>query len=197
MMKKITAVLSVIFMCILLVACGTTGAAVNNTNTHAISDTLNSKKVLIAYFSRTGTTENIAELIRQKTSGDIFKIETVNAYSSSYKETTEVAKKEKDNNIHPDIKMPVPDIKNYDVIFIGYPIWWHDAPMAIYTFMEKYDFSGKIIIPFCTSGGSDIEESMPGIISAAVQEKFFQDLLQTDLLMLRSGLKRSASKSFS
>lgn len=173
MMKKITAVLSVIFMCILLAACGTTGAAVNNTNTHAIPDTLNSKKVLIAYFSRTGTTENIAELIRQKTSGDIFKIEAVNAYPSSYKETTEVAKKEKDNNIHPDIKMPVPDIKNYDVIFIGYPIWWHDAPMAIYTFMEKYDFSGKIIIPFCTSGGSDIEESMPGIISAAGSGKVF------------------------
>ncbi len=121
------------------------------------------KKILIAYFSHSGHTERIARQIQAQTGGDIFHIETVRAYPEEYHACTEAAKAEKENNARPELKRAVENMATYDVIFIGYPIWWHTAPMAVYSFLESYDLSGKTVIPFCTSGGSDLDESMPAI----------------------------------
>lgn len=135
-----------------------------NTNTNPSTE--KSNKILIAYFSRAdenynvgnvevGNTEIMAGFIKDYfgDKADTFKIDPVKAYPTNYKECTEVATEELNSNARPEFKGNV-DISNYDTIFIGYPIWWGDVPMIINTFLEKYDFSGKTIIPFNTHEGS-------------------------------------------
>lgn len=112
------------------------------------------QKILIAYFSHTQTTEKVALEIRKKTGGDLFKIETVQAYPTVHKETTAFAEKERDTDARPALKGTVENMDSYDVIFLGYPIWWYTLPMPLYTFLESYDLSDKTIIPFVTHGGS-------------------------------------------
>ena len=121
-------------------------------------------KILVAYFSHAGenyqvgviekgNTHIVADMIAEATGADEFEIKTVNPYPATYKECTDVAKKELEDNIRPELAGKIENIDKYDTIFLGYPIWWSDMPMAVYTFMESYDFSGKTIIPFCTSAG--------------------------------------------
>ncbi len=121
------------------------------------------KKILVVYFSHTGNTEKVAQLIQSKTGADIFKIETATPYPSVYRETTELAKQEKADNARPALKNKVENMAQYDVVFVGYPIWWYTAPMAVATFADSYNFSGKTVITFCTSGGSPISDSTPDI----------------------------------
>ena len=130
-------------------------------------------KSLVAYFSRKGNnyvggrivnlpignTEVIAKKIQELTNSNVFKIETVRSYPEDYTETTEVAKEEKQKKNRPELIAKVDDMASYDVIFIGYPNWWGTIPMAVFTFLEAYDFSGKTIIPFCTHEGSGIGSS--------------------------------------
>lgn len=124
-------------------------------------------KILIAYFSHTGTTEDAAREIQKVTGGDLFEIRTVNAYPDTYQATVDMARRELDSNARPALAAEVESMADYDTILVGYPIWWHTTPMAVNTFLESYDLSGKTILPFCTSGGSGIEESMPAIRSSA------------------------------
>lgn len=124
-------------------------------------------RILIAYFSKTGTTREAAEKIQAVAGGDLFEIRTAEAYPSSYQDTVDQARRELDQNARPALASRVENISDYDIILVGYPIWWHTAPMAVNTFLESYDLSGKTIIPFCTSGGSGIEESMAGVRASA------------------------------
>lgn len=121
-------------------------------------------KVLVAYFSRTGdnyqvgyiekgNTHIMADMIAETTGADTFEIKTVKSYPEDYRECTEVAAKEREDNARPEISGKVPNWQDYDTVFLGYPIWWSDMPMAVYTFMESYDWTGKTVIPFCTSAG--------------------------------------------
>ncbi len=121
------------------------------------------KKILIAYFSWSGNTREIAGRIRERIGGDLFEIKTVNAYPTEYRACTDVAKKEQNENARPALSTKVENMDDYDVIFIGYPIWWGTAPMALFTFVEQYDFSGKTMIPFCTHGGSGLSRSASDI----------------------------------
>ena len=128
----------------------------------------NNKKILIAFFSRAdenynvgtvsvGNTEIMARYIKEYLGdrADGFKIDPVVSYPANYKECTEVATKEKNSNARPEFKnAEVLDLSKYDTILLGYPIWWGDVPMIINTFLEKYNFSGKTIIPFNTHEGS-------------------------------------------
>ena len=120
----------------------------------------NGKKVLVAYFSWGGNTREVAKLIHAKTGGDLFEIKKEEPYPKEYKPTTEVAKAEREQNRRPKLVGPLPDLKQYDVILVGYPIWWYLEPMPVKTFVEAQDLSGKIILPFATSGGSGIEGSV-------------------------------------
>ena len=125
------------------------------------------KKVLVAYFSRTGeqysvgniskgNTAIIGEMIASKTGADTFEIKVAkDNYPKGYRALTEYAQTEKRNNERPAIAGKV-NIADYDVIFIGYPNWWGDMPMPVYTFLESYDFTGKTVIPFCTHEGSGL-----------------------------------------
>lgn len=117
------------------------------------------RNVLVVYFSHTNTTERAADLIHQQTGGTLFEIHPAEAYPSSYAATTERAQREIRAGALPAMTGDVENLAQYDVVFIGYPIWWGQAPKIIYTFMESYDFSGKTIVPFCTSGSSGIGSS--------------------------------------
>lgn len=125
---------------------------------------METKKVLVVYFSRTGenygvgnikegNTKIVAEMIATQTKGDLFEIVPEKAYPEGYDACTEVAKAEKSGNVRPAIKGDK-HVEDYDVIFIGYPIWWGDAPMPVYTFIDKHQWQGKTVIPFCTHEGS-------------------------------------------
>lgn len=102
-----------------------------------------------------GNTAIIAEKIAQKTNGNLFEIKVANDnYPQGYAEATKYAKLEMHRNARPAILGKVNNFSEYDPIFIGFPVWWSDKPMPVYTFIESYDFSGKTIIPFCTHEGS-------------------------------------------
>ena len=125
-------------------------------------------KILIAYYSRKGqnyvngsiknlakgNTERVAEFIQQTVGGDLFEIQTVKEYAVDYTQCTEEAKEELRAKARPELKEYPDSLDSYDTIFLGYPNWWGTMPMACYTFLEKYDLSGKTIIPFCTHEGS-------------------------------------------
>lgn len=115
---------------------------------------LNSDKILVIYFSETGNTQKLAKLISDKVGGDFVRIETEKVYPEDYDELVDDAKKEKDNNDRPKLKELNINLENYDTIFVGYPIWWYQMPMAMYTFFDNYDFVNKTIIPFNTHEGS-------------------------------------------
>jgi len=133
------------------------------------------KKILIAYFSCSGVTRKTAELIANKVNGDLFEIEPVTPYTSCDLDWTDKESRStiemKDLEFRPPIKKKADNIEAYNVIFIGFPIWWYIAPTIINTFLESYDFSGKTIIPFATSGGSGLgktEENLQGSCSDTV-----------------------------
>ena len=123
-------------------------------------------KALVVYFSRTGeqygvgviekgNTAIVADMIVEQTGADSFEIlPKTDNYPTTYKELTDVAKEEQNQNARPAIKDTVQNLEQYDTIYLGYPIWWGDLPMICYTFLESYDFSGKTIVPFCTHEGS-------------------------------------------
>lgn len=173
-MKKF--LLALLVMLVFVTGCSSNNQSNNdessgNTNesqdaTNDQTTTTEDSNILIAYFSKTGNTEAIAQEIQSLTNDTLVEIETVEPYPDSYSETVDIAESEKEANARPEISTTVDNMDQYDTVFIGYPIWWHDAPMAVYTFLENYDFEGKTVIPFCTSGGSDIEESIPGIEAA-------------------------------
>ncbi|SEI94058.1 Flavodoxin [Kandleria vitulina] len=118
------------------------------------STNLDSSKVLVVYFSQSGNTQKLAKLISDRVGGDFVRIETVQTYPTEYNELADFAKKERDNNIKPKLKDLGINIDDYDTIFIGYPIWWYQMPMPMYTFFDTYDFDGKTIVPFNTHEGS-------------------------------------------
>lgn len=122
-------------------------------------------KVLIAYFSMTNTTKDAADIIQDLTKGDLVRIQTKKAYTSNYDKLLETAEKELSSDARPAMATVINNIKQYDTVIIGYPIWWGKEPMAIRTFLDTYDLSGKTVVPFCTSGGSGISGSINGIKS--------------------------------
>ena len=141
-------------------------------------------KVLVVYYSRTGgnygvgninkgNTEIVAEMIAKETGADLFQIKPEKAYPDDYDACTEVAKRELNSKARPAIKGDV-RAEDYDTIFIGYPIWWDDMPMPVYTFIEKHDWQGKTVMPFSTHEGSALgstESRLRSVCKGAKVEK--------------------------
>lgn len=131
-------------------------------------------RVAIVYFSEPetedraaaeGSTESIARVIQKETGGRLYRIERTAPYPASHEALTAEAKGERDGNVHPAIR-PMGDLSGSDVIFLGYPIWWYDMPMPVYSFLDAYDLSGKTIIPFVTHGGSGLTGTADRIAAA-------------------------------
>ncbi|MCD8236038.1 MAG: flavodoxin [Prevotellaceae bacterium] len=124
------------------------------------------KKSLVVFFSRAGENYNVgniskgnthivADIIAEKTGADIFQIVPVTPYPEEYTPCIEQANREKNSNARPAIKGDV-NVEEYDIVYLGYPNWWSEMPMAVYTFIEKHDWNGKIVRPFCTHEGSGL-----------------------------------------
>lgn len=115
-------------------------------------------KILVAYFSATGTTKRVAERLARVAQADLFEIRPAVPYSSADLDWTNKAsrtsKERADESIRPALAVKLADASAYNVVYIGFPIWWYVAPRIIATFLESCDFSGKTIVPFATSGGS-------------------------------------------
>lgn len=129
-------------------------------------------KTLVAYFSASGVTARLAETLVQVTGGDLHEILPAEPYSSADLDWTNKKSRSsvemKDPSCRPAIGNQVEDMEQYDTVFVGFPIWWYVAPAIINTFLESYDFSGKTVVPFATSGGSgmgDTERILKGCCS--------------------------------
>lgn len=150
------------------------------------SGTPDGRKVLVAFFSRTGenyavgnikkgNTHIVAEMIAAETSADLFEIKPVKAYPVEYRACTDVAKEEKESDARPEIAGDT-KVEDYDVIFIGYPNWWGDMPMAVYTFIEKHDWQGKTVVPFCTHEGSGLSDTAASLENSCQGSTVLQGL---------------------
>lgn len=127
------------------------------------SDEQDGSSALVVYFSWSGNTENVANAIADQTGADIFEIVPEEAYIDDYNALLDIAAEEKENGARPAIAGSIDDISRYDVIYVGFPNWWSDMPMILYTFFDSYDLSGKTIAPFCTSGGSGLSGTVGSI----------------------------------
>ena len=138
---------------------------------------LRGKKALVAFFSRADENYDVGyvakgntKMIAAKINAPLFHIQTIKPYPKEYKPTTDIAKQEQRENARPELTAKVENMGEYDVIFLGYPIWWSDLPMAVYTFLQSYDFKGKTIIPFATHEGSGLSGT-DGYIAKATGAK--------------------------
>ena len=118
------------------------------------------KKPLVVYYSESGNTKKVADMIHNKVGGDIIRIEAATPYPDNYDALTRQAKKEQTQNARPAIKTKIPNIDEYDVIFLGYPNWWSSMPMPVFTFIEQNKLDGRTIAPFTTHGGGGLGHSI-------------------------------------
>lgn len=153
-------------------------------------ESVRNKKSLVIYFSHTGenymsdgirnidkgNTEVIAEMIKDIVGADLFKVEPVNEYPYNYNECCNVAKKELQNKERPELKRELDNIDEYEVIYIGYPIWWGTMPMPLFTQLEKLNFEGKIVKPFGTHEGSRMGSSEKDIKEICIGAKVLEGL---------------------
>lgn len=131
----------------------------NSQNSSSIPTETGSKS-LVVYFSWSGNTENVAKSIQSQTDSDIFEIVPATPYSDDYDTVVDLAQEEQRNNARPAISGNIENIEQYDVIYVGFPNWWGDMPMILYTFFDTYDLSGKTVALFCTSGGSGLSNTV-------------------------------------
>ncbi len=174
-MKKFIPFFLAISMIFCLSACGgkqevpattqanTTAPSTEAAETAQEEASAESPKVLVAYFSATHTTQGVAEKLAQGLNADLYEIVPVEPYTSddlNYSDNNSRTTLEmNDPAVRPAISGSVENMEQYDIIFLGYPIWWGDAPRIMSTFVESYDFSSKTVVPFCTSGSSGIGSS--------------------------------------
>ena len=126
-------------------------------------DEASESNVLIAYFSWSGNTRQLAGMIQELTGGELFEIEPETPYTSDINALSGISLQEQRDDVRPALKSTVEDMDQYDVIFIGFPNWWNNMPMPVFTFLEEYDFSGKTVIPFTTYGNGGWGRSIRSI----------------------------------
>ena len=184
MKKIITVLLTLILM---LGVAGCSGSEADKSIPGTSSSTEKKSKILVVYFSMPettnpnnmtpeednsavvidgkvlGNTQYVAQLIQANTGADIFRIEPQTPYPTNHKTLVDLAKDEQTNRVRPALAKKIENIGQYDIIFVGYPIWWADMPMVLYSFFEGTDLSGKKIIPFSTHGGSGFADTISTI----------------------------------
>ena len=155
---------------------GSCGSKTNQDNTVSENETVSENKTLVAFFSAQGHTKKVADSIASITGGTLFEIipevpyseEDLDGWNDSSRGTLE----SKDRTTRPKVKNHVENMERYDTIFLGFPIWWYTAPTIVNTFLEQYDTSGKVIIPFATSGGSEYDETEKDLVVSAPKAYF-------------------------
>ena len=132
----------------------------SNNQNDSSTPTETGSKSLVVYFSWSGNTENVAKSIQSQTDSDIFEIVPATPYSDDYDTVVDLAQEEQRNNARPAISGSIENIEQYDVVYVGFPNWWGDMPMILYTFFDTYDLSDKTVALFCTSGGSGLSNTV-------------------------------------
>jgi flavodoxin len=157
---------------------GVTGivAPLLSSHSSALAAEKRSGKALIAYYSRTGTTREVANQIQRSVGGDLFELKTAHTYPKEYRATTNQAKREQQENFRPQLAAEVSNADSYDLVFIGYPNWWGTLPMAFFSFLERYSFAGKTLIPFCTHEGSGLGRGVSDIKSLCPKATILEGL---------------------
>lgn len=133
-------------------------------------------RALVVYFSWSGNTENVANSIAAQTGADMFRIVPAEPYVDDYNTLLEIASEEKQNGARPEIADSIENLGQYDVIYAGFPNWWGDMPMILYSFFDSYDLSGKTIAPFCTSGGSGLSDTVNSIKALELEAEVLEGL---------------------
>ena len=161
--------------------------------------TADAEKTLVVYFSATGTTKGVAERLASVTGADIYEIVPAEPYTAedlNYNDkTTRATREQNDKSVRPQIVGEPLSLDSYATIYVGYPIWWGEEPRILDTFAESYDFSGKTMIPFCTSGGSGIGssgknlEKLTGGATWLDGKRFSGSVSEADLQAWADGLK--------
>ena len=159
-----------------------------NSQTNDQDEPQTDNRILIAYFSWSGHTKQLAEEIQSLTGGDIFEIIPETPYTDDINELSGIASREQRDNARPQLAAHVDDIEKYDIVFVGYPNWWNNMPMPVFTFLEEYDLSGKTVIPFTSYGNgvwgksvNSLKETLPNSTindGLAVQENNFNSMPQ-------------------
>lgn len=147
----------------------------NNSGNNTPNTPLANAKILVAYFSWSGNTENVAKRIGELTGGTLYEIEPETPYTSNYTELAyTVARNELDTNARPALKDTKADFSSYDIVFIGCPVWWQTAPMIMSTFCETYDFKDKTVVPFCTYASTGRDATLQKLNDLTPNSKHLQ-----------------------
>ena len=161
-MKKILMMMAAV-LALTLAACGNKAAKNQSAETEGNSDSVKTSKVLVAYFSASGVTAGVAKQLAEVTGGELHQIQPEQPYTDADLDWRDKQSRStlemQDKTSRPAIINKLDSISQYDIIFVGFPIWWGTAPTIVNTFMESYDFSGKTVVLFATSGGSGIEQA--------------------------------------
>lgn len=136
--------------------------------------------MLVAYFSWSGNTEQMARIIAGETGADLFEIVPATPYTDNYDELLDIAQREQADNARPELSAQVENWDSYDTVFVGYPNWWSDAPMTVYTFLESCDWKGKTLVPFNTSAGGGFGRSLSGVEESAEGAEILEGLALTE-----------------
>lgn len=173
-----------------LAACSNQSTAAEGTNAAEVTEespaevtaeeTASEGGVLVAYFSWSGNTEQIAQLIAEETGADLFEIAPATPYTDDYNELLDIAQQEQADNARPELAAQVENWDSYDTVFVGYPNWWSDAPMAVYTFLESYDWTGKTLVPFNTSASGGFGRSLSGIGESTAGAELLEGIAFTE-----------------
>lgn len=145
---------------------------------------------LVVYFSRTGTTRRAAREIGRLTGAPLVELEAAEPYPDSYEATLSRARRELNAGARPALAGEIENWESYDTVYVGYPIWCGTAPMPVFTFLETYDFSGKTVIPFCTSGSSGIGMSQSDIEAACPEAAVLQGIRANDVQVIEPWLEQ-------
>lgn len=134
-------------------------------------NTQDTNRILVVYFSWSGHLDSMAHWVADETGGDLYRVTAADPYPEDYNATADRAKQEQDDDVRPEINVDITpeQMSEYDTVFFGFPVWWYDLPMPMWTFLENYDFSGKTIIPFFShEGSSNGANAMPTVEKLAV-----------------------------
>lgn len=172
MIKRMILILGAVLAVLLAAGCGTSQSAAPGDGSSGIQPAAantsqpasgnsdgnagsNGKRILVVYFSWGGNTASMAEYVQQQTGGDLLALQPAVPYPQDYEECTKVARAERDEGRLPEIANLPADLSGYDTILLGYPIWWHTAPMIIGTFLQHYDLTGVDVYPFVQSAAME------------------------------------------
>ena len=186
--KSVAVILALAILTLSIAGCGATRASQESRQ-----DFTKPTSVLVVYFSWSGHLDSMSGWIADETGGDIIRVLAKEEYPEGYGDTASRAKKEKDNGVRPEInvELTAEQLAKYDTVFFGYPVWWYDLPMPMWTFLESVDLSGKTVIPFFShEGSSDGANSLNTLRSLAKGA----DVKTDNALSIRGGKVDSSEK---